>query len=834
MLITQFNKFISRVLYPVFERVQKRNIRSKLPQLYAHYASPLHERRERNKRQLYAILVHAYKNIPYYRELFFDVNFSPEDVLEDVHSLERIPYLTKEIVRERRQDLCCSPEATKLFLRQTGGSTGPRANFWYDQEGLDWTAATNLLAYEWAGHFLGQREAHLSTLFNTRDKLKSRFIEYCKCKALNRRNLYTDSLADETLEEVCQLLHSVRPHLVQGPPSTFYALAMYAERNGLSPKGLLKIVETTSEKFEAHKRGKVEEIFGCEVFDRYGAAEFGVIAHEFVNGNGKKVMKLMDHLVWAEVAPLGGNLHELVLTGLTNPAMPLIRYRMGDLGSVATQDDDLVIDRLEGRVHDTLIMGGKVYPTHYFLDSFTRLGNVVDFQLLVNEKDELERVLMVSYTRPEHQQKMRTQVQKWFQHPVQVEFCQLSDLQRCGWRNKFSYVVRTPKKDKPVDVQICTGAEKPKVAIVNHSLAINGANNHVREVLRLFSFSCDFTVYSISEGVMRAAYEENLGVTVVVMDADHLPDFSSFDLVLGNTLMTSHVLVEAAGQGVPTALTVHESWHPTCLAQHINAFEFGDYISEEVVRTAVKSVNALVFPAAFQADLYRPLLSEQRGVEHVYCTIPFEEIEDYMQSVSKGKARQALNVNNPDEIVFLQVGTITHRKNQRGTVAAFAEFRTKYPDISCRLILLGARNSRKGERDYARSVQQAINNKGLADCVSVVATTFDPYPYFRAADIVIHPSYNEVLPLSIIEAGAFEVPCVASSLDGLSEVIDHGRTGYLAQPNDLCSLVGHMHALATSSALRRKVGGAASAFVKEQHNKERFIAGYSRVFFALQ
>jgi phenylacetate-CoA ligase len=817
----------SLLLYLTCERLQKRSIRSKLPYLHEHYALSLEERKTRNIQNLYAVLTHAKENVPYYKDLFASVNFLPEEVLDDVRHLEKVPYLTKEIVREKRTQLCCK-KYDQLILRQTGGSTGPRTNFWYDQEGLDWTAATNMLAYEWAGHKLGQPEVHLSTRFRNKTRLKAKLLEGGKCLALNRTNIYTDCLEPHCLDELRHSLRKAKPNLTQGPPSTFYALAVYLESCGLSGEDLFKVIESTGEKLESHKRRKIEDIFRCSLVDRYGAAEFGVMAHEVERADGRMVMKLMDHLVWPETIPLGGGLNEMVFTGLMNPVMPLIRYRMGDLGSFAEDGDDLIVTRLEGRVHDSLMMGGKSYPSHYFLDTFSRLGNVVDFQLMVNDRDELSKVLIVSQTRKEHQDYMRKTLHDWFQLHVPIEFCEMSELQRCGWRNKFRYIVREQEVQHAIPIKSSNGNGRPRVAVINHSLAINGANNHVRELLRLLDTSCKFTVYAVSEGPMRHVYEK-LGVKVHVMDGGGAPDFTGYDLVLGNTLMTAHVVSEASSQGVPTAITVHESWHPERLAQHIDAFEFGDFISEEIVRNAVEKAEILTFPAAFQADLYRPLLPEGKDVRHIYCTIPFPEIDAYFNSTSREEARAAIGINNPDEIVFLQVGTVTRRKNQLGTIGAFAEFRKLYPDTPARLMMLGARHSRQGEHEYALDLQKEIEKEGLVDCAFVVETTPDPYPYFRAADVVVHPSYNEVLPLSIIEAGAFRLPSIVSSLDGLPEVVVDGETGYLVDPNDRSGIVGNMHQLSSDADLRSRMGKSAYDHVRNQHDSQGFIRQFGQL-----
>jgi len=57
----------------------------------------------------------------------------------------------------------------------------------------------------------------------------------------------------------------------------------------------------------------------------------------------------------------------------------------------------------------------------------------------------------------------------------------------------------------------------------------------------------------------------------------------------------------------------------------------------------------------------------------------------------------------------------------------------------------------------------------------------DPVPYYRSLDIYLNTSFHEGIPMSILEAMACGVPAVASKVGGLSEVISHGKEGFLVE-----------------------------------------------------
>jgi UDP-N-acetylglucosamine 4-epimerase len=73
---------------------------------------------------------------------------------------------------------------------------------------------------------------------------------------------------------------------------------------------------------------------------------------------------------------------ELVFTSPRNPSMPLIRYRMGDMGLLEERENGWWITELAGRIHDSAEINGTMYPTHYVQDVLDRCGPISDFQIV--------------------------------------------------------------------------------------------------------------------------------------------------------------------------------------------------------------------------------------------------------------------------------------------------------------------------------------------------------------------------------------------------------------------------------------------------------------------
>ena len=289
------------------------------------------------------------------------------------------------------------------------------------------------------------KELHLSSRLMEKPHIKDRVKEAVKCLAMNRVNIMTDSFEPESLEFVCPKIKAAQPYYINGHPSTLYALAIHAKGKGENLMGAIKVFGSTGEVLNDKKREMIEKVFGCKVFDCYGNAEFGVIAHEPAQGkveedsmnNTEQI--ILDFIVWPETLDTDAEDKEIVLTGLANDAMPLIRYRMGDMGEVKKRSDGFYLRKIQGRTHDLVKIAGKHYPTHYIQDLLDRIDGIDEFQLEKREGRVLLLLLVLSETADRDE--VSRQVKHIWNDHIEVEFSEFSDLKRVGWRDKFRYMV---------------------------------------------------------------------------------------------------------------------------------------------------------------------------------------------------------------------------------------------------------------------------------------------------------------------------------------------------------------------------------------------------------
>jgi phenylacetate-CoA ligase len=428
------------VLYPLAERRLGRQIRVKADALRKQVNSTFAERQAWVRTQMAAHLERAGCEVPYYRDLFRQFHFDPLKLVDDAAYLQDLPYLTKDIIREQGARLLSERfDPAKLHARESGGSTGPSTRVYYSQEALDWTAAVNLVSLEWAGKRLHMRELHLATRFPETFPWRDRMKERVKEIVLNRTNLFTDHFDPPALDNAWKRIRRARPYLIQGHPSTLYALATHLRDQGVKARGVVEIFESTGEVLEPKKREVIETVFGCRAIDRYGNAEFGVLAHERL-GDPQSRLIVLDTIAWPEVALREGR-SELVFTGLRNDAMPLVRYRTGDLAELESTGEGFFLRRVVGRVHDIVRIGEHHYPTHYLQDLLDRLGGVDEFQVVQQDGPSLLRLVVPDESRRDA---LARRIESWWGDAVKLEFTNFDGLSRRGWRSKFSHLVDSP------------------------------------------------------------------------------------------------------------------------------------------------------------------------------------------------------------------------------------------------------------------------------------------------------------------------------------------------------------------------------------------------------
>jgi phenylacetate-CoA ligase len=201
------------------------------------------------------------------------------------------------------------------------------------------------------------------------------------------------------------LLQDFRPAGLCGTPSFALHIAESLLEQGGDPRALgLRYGMFGAEPWTEGLRGAIERAFGCRAHDVYGLSEIigPGVAGECEARAGLHVCD--DHFLPEIVDPATGEPRppghegELVLTTLTKRAMPMIRYRTGDITALTTEPcacgrTSARIARLKGRADDMLIVKGvNLYPSEVEAALLAVEGLQPHYLLVVDRTSTLARL----------------------------------------------------------------------------------------------------------------------------------------------------------------------------------------------------------------------------------------------------------------------------------------------------------------------------------------------------------------------------------------------------------------------------------------------------------
>jgi len=306
-----------------------------------------------------------------------------------------IPILTKQEIRANTDGLLSNAfRREDLLQAKTGGSTGTALRVYFDSRCQEFRNAAAIRSDRWAGWRPGMRRVAVWGNPPLPKTLKARLRN-----ALHDRMEFLDTMEinDISLRRFLASARKPAPFAIQGHAHSIYIAARWLERHGeqgIRPRSVI----TTSMMLLRSERETIERVFGCRVSDRYGCEEVGLIASECEEHRGMHLNA--DHLLVECLRENGepaapGEEGFLVITDLVNRGMPLIRYRIEDVGALSDRVCPCgrglpLLERLTGRTADFLVRsdGSLVAGVSLVERTLTALKGIEQMQIV---QDALDR-----------------------------------------------------------------------------------------------------------------------------------------------------------------------------------------------------------------------------------------------------------------------------------------------------------------------------------------------------------------------------------------------------------------------------------------------------------
>ncbi len=334
------SRFLTRRLFVPLSHARRRRSAAMRP-TFAHYEAGIKFRREAEnwseaqKREwilsrLRFVVRRAALETNYYRELFDAINFDPQTDFS-FDDFARLPVLERENIHAAPENLVSrAVPKDQLQKDATGGSTGTPTEIWLGAEERGWKESGGDFSMNRIGISKGAKTAyfwghHLDP--NASDNWRDRAKNYAE----NIRYFDCFRLSPEVFRRYHREFESWKPDCIVAYATALGHFAEFLRENNLRPINYPRICCVTgAEKLSPEHRRAVEEVFGKPVYERYGGRDFGGAA---IQTHPAKNLDYEIDWAWALVEPeTTAETSPILVTKLHADAMPMLRYRVGDVG----------------------------------------------------------------------------------------------------------------------------------------------------------------------------------------------------------------------------------------------------------------------------------------------------------------------------------------------------------------------------------------------------------------------------------------------------------------------------------------------------------------------
>jgi phenylacetate-CoA ligase len=389
-----------------------KNFKKKLEELIENESLPLSDLKIIQKVNLTLTLIDAFYFVPYYKKIFNDISVRSDDINNDPFNvLEKMPYLTKDIIKRNFNDLQTIKKEEKFTTIHTSGSTGSPMKINIPKSLFEIEAAYQERSWR----------SHGPSLFFNKSVWIKRWIPspgepiYNEDKERRWLMLSPYHISQETIEQYVDLINGYKAPCLVGYPSSIYILALNMKKKNLKFKNI-KSIHVASESILPEWREKTLEITGIPMKTHYGMMEKSSFFHQCSNTDFYH-----ENLEYGFTDILDNG--EVVITGFINKVQPFIKYKIGDIAiknegnqkCLCGSNLPLTVKDFIGRSDDILESpDGRMFPPVNFYTFFHKINGVEFFRVSQVEKDYVLVEIVASSDTKKIENMVRKELDKRF------------------------------------------------------------------------------------------------------------------------------------------------------------------------------------------------------------------------------------------------------------------------------------------------------------------------------------------------------------------------------------------------------------------------------------
>lgn len=204
-------------------------------------------------------------------------------------------------------------------------------------------------------------------------------------------------------------------------------------------------------------------------------------------------------------------------------------------------------------------------------------------------------------------------------------------------------------------------------------------------------------------------------------------------------------------------------------------------------------------------SLIRDFNIEANRIAVVYNGVDPEKFSKDYPDDYKSELKRRLGIKNG--LVVGTIGRLSPVKGHRFFIEAIKDAVSKTKDIQGIII---------GDGPEEDTLKRLVKDLKIENNLRFMSSVTDTNEYLSIMDIFVFPSIKEGLGLSLLEAMAKGLPCIASNVGGISDVVTNDKTGILFNVGNVKSLSDSIIRLSGDSELRRRLGQAGRGVVKDK------------------
>ncbi|NNK70107.1 MAG: phenylacetate--CoA ligase family protein [Flavobacteriaceae bacterium] len=390
-----YNAILNSVILPLGDLSTGGSYIRNLNQWRAYDSYSDRDLRRVQKDNLKSILKYASKHVPYYQKINYRKDLSSEG------NLKRFPILTKDILRNQVDSLISNHhKKSSLDINHSSGSTGVQSFTYMTMKHKFYLRALQTHWWMWSGYHIGDKVLQFG-ISQKRGVLKN-------LKDLFYRSYYHKAfgISEKEFADLARKVKEKSIGFIAGYPSVINQLALVSE-----PNTKIEGIICFGDKLFNQHRINIRHAFGeyVRVLDTYGCAEGLLMACR----KDLDYYYIMSPHVYLEIVdddgqPVpDGEMGNILVTCLTNKAMPLIRYRLGDLGIMLPEElypeqrelEYPLLQKIVGRETDVIkTESGKILNVHSFTGVFEYFQEIKQFKIIQRDLKSIKVEYIVDDT----------------------------------------------------------------------------------------------------------------------------------------------------------------------------------------------------------------------------------------------------------------------------------------------------------------------------------------------------------------------------------------------------------------------------------------------------